>query len=178
MIFMKDGWQETIWGTLGRLGLVLLVLIVLLLLSALPFNVGYAVDIRPSFVLLAIYYWAVTRPETLNLPAVFFLGLFYDLFAGYPLGVQALTLVLVHWGVSTQRRFLVAQPFRTLWWVAGAIVFLTGLLQWLIFSAFYAAFVPLLPVFAAAAMTAAVFPLAALPLSWVNKVLADRARPV
>jgi rod shape-determining protein MreD len=97
MIFMKDGWQETIWGTLGRLGLVLLVLLVLLLLSALPFNVGYAVDVRPVFILLAIYYWAVTRPETLNLPAVFFLGIFYDLLAGYPLGVEALTLVLVHW---------------------------------------------------------------------------------
>jgi predicted RND superfamily exporter protein len=52
------------------------------------------------------------------------------------------------------------------------------LLQWLIFSAFYAAFVPLMPVLVSAAVTFAVFPLVALSLSWINKVLADRARPV
>lgn len=161
-------------GVIGRLGLVLLVLFVLLTLSAFPFQAGNLGMVRPVFILIAIYYWSITRPDLLPPLAAFVTGLIFDLLCGYPLGMTALVLVTVQWTIRLQRKFLSGQAFRVIWAGMGVVALAAGLLQWLLFSIFYGDIVPLLPVLVSVLVTTAVFPIVVLPLAKFNKMLADR----
>ena len=63
----------------------------LLTLSAFPFPAGSLGTVRPVFILIAVYYWSVTRPDMLPFIAAFFTGLIFDLVCGYPTDMTALT---------------------------------------------------------------------------------------
>ena len=92
-----DGWQESAFGSLGRFLLTFLAVFLLIVLSIFPFSLGHFGEIRPSFLLMAIYYWAIMRPSTLSPLATFIVGIAFDLMAGFPLGLNALTLVVAQW---------------------------------------------------------------------------------
>ena len=47
-----DGWQESLFGALGRFLLTFLAIFLLLVLSTFPFSIGHVGEIRPSFLLL------------------------------------------------------------------------------------------------------------------------------
>ncbi len=174
MTIKKEQWQEVMLGVIGRLGLTLLVLFLLLTLSAFPFHAGSLGMIRPVFILIAIYYWSITRPDMLPPLATFVTGIVFDLLCGYPLGMTALTLVAVQWAMRLQRKFLSGQPFRVIWAGMGLVALGAGFVQWLLFSIFYGDIVPLLPVLASVIVTVAVFPLFVPLLAKFNKMLADR----
>src|ERR1700722_8544752 len=112
MAFKTDeGWEESILSMLWRWAVTLAVIVVLIGLSVFPFRIGVLGEIRPSFMIMAVYYWAVMRPQAMTPPAVFLMGILFDEVAKYPLGLTALTLVLVQWITGTQRKFLLGQPF-------------------------------------------------------------------
>jgi rod shape-determining protein MreD len=175
MAIEKQNWRDVMLGVLGRLGIIVLVLFVLLTLSAFPIQAGNLGAVRPVFILIAIYYWAITRPDMLPPLGVFATGIVFDLVCGYPLGMTALTLLVVQWVIRLQRKFLSGQPFRVIWAGMAVVALAAGLAQWLLFSLFYLSIVPPLPVLISAAVTAAVFPLVVLPLAKLNKVLAEKA---
>jgi rod shape-determining protein MreD len=173
MVLKKVTWRETLVNAFWRIGLISFIVFVLLVLGAFPLSLGGLGDVRPFFVLIAVYYWAMTRPQTLPMIALFLIGIFYDLIAGYPLGITALILLAAHWIVRYQRRFLLGQSFRVVW--AGMAIVVAGatFLQWVIFSVFLGGIIPPLPVLTSALMTAAFFPLLVPLLSRINKLLAE-----
>lgn len=174
MAIKKEHWQEVALSVLGRLGLTLLVVFVLLTLSAFPFQAGSLGTVRPVFILIAVYYWAITRRDMLPPLAAFATGLVFDLVCGYPLGLTALTLVAVQWIIGVQRKFLSGQVFRVLWAGMAVVSLGAGLLQWILFSLFYGAVVPLVPVLVSIIVTAAVFPIFVPVLARLNRLLAER----
>ncbi|HZS84053.1 MAG TPA: rod shape-determining protein MreD [Stellaceae bacterium] len=101
----------------------------LLIAAVLPFRVPDYATVTPLFVLAAIYYWTIYRPELLPPLAVFVSGLTLDLLTGAPLGVSSLLLLLARTLVLTQRRFFVDRLFPFVWGgftllAAAAIAFL------------------------------------------------------
>lgn len=174
MAIRKERWQDVMLSVLGRLGVTLLVLFVLLTLSAFPFHAGSLGAIRPMFILIAIYYWSITRPDMLSPLATFATGLIFDLLCGYPLGMTALVLIAVQWIIRVQRKFLSGQAFRVLWAGMAVVALGAGLLQWLLFSLFTGALVPLAPVLISIFVTAAIFPIFVAGLARLNNLLADR----
>lgn len=171
----KQEAREYIVAGLGRAGITILCVMVLLLLSAFPFYLVGIGDLRPAFLLMAVYYWAITAPDTLRPLAAFAAGLLLDLIAGYPLGVTALVLVAAQWALRAQRKFMMNQPFRVLWACFALVAFLASLFQWLVFSGFDGAFLPLKPIFASMLLSVLLFPLFAPLFARVNKILADDA---
>lgn len=174
MRIQKERWQDVMLSVLGRLGVILLVLFILLTLSAFPFQFGSLSAVRPMFILIAIYYWSITRPGMLPPLAAFVTGLIFDLLCGYPFGITALILVAVQWIIRVQRKFLSGQMFRVLWAGMALVSLGAGLLQWVFFSIFYGALVPLTPVLISILITVAVFPIFVPGLAKLNKLLADR----
>jgi len=103
----------------------------LLLVSAVPVPIpGYRV-VAPSLLLMAVYHWTIYRPTLLPPPAVFLLGLGYDILAGTPFGLSALTLLLVHTLVTTQRRFFLGKVFPIVWWGFALVAVATFLFLWI-----------------------------------------------
>lgn len=171
----NDEWRETLISALGRIGLLLLVMMVLLLISVFPLPFGAFGEIRPAFILMAIYYWAITRPGIFTLGRAFVLGIVFDLLAGYPLGMNAALFVLVHWLISIQRKFLLGQSFRVLWAGFVVTVLAVTVLQLVLFSAFNMSLMPPRAALLSALFTCLLFPVAAPVLSVFGRWISARA---
>lgn len=71
--------------------------------------------VAPAFPVMAVYCWAIWRPQLLPYTAVFAVGIFEDLIRGTPLGTGALALLAVQGFVAAQRRLLRTRSFEVLW---------------------------------------------------------------
>jgi rod shape-determining protein MreD len=171
-----DTWQESTLDIFRRWGMTLLIVSVLLLVSTFPFTLAGLGEIRPSFLLIAVYYWAVVRPATLPPYGVFFVGLAFDLIADYPFGLTALTLVVAQWLTKSQRKFLLGQSFIVMWMGFTLVAGGAALLQWGVFSLFDWRLLAIEPCLVSALLTTVFFPLAVPVLSGFGTHLNGREK--
>ncbi|QQG36043.1 MAG: rod shape-determining protein MreD [Micavibrio aeruginosavorus] len=111
---------------------VLLGLLFLLNLTALP--IPHAGVIKPDFVLMAVYYWAIFRPRLIPTWLCFGAGILLDVLSLTPPGLQAFILVLAQSLVRDQRKFLMAQPYISLWAIFGFVAMMAAGIQWGLFG--------------------------------------------
>jgi rod shape-determining protein MreD len=77
---------------------------------------------EPVFALAPAFAWAVIRPSVLAPFGVLLLGLFLDLFWGGPLGLWALSLLLVYAMALAMRSMMSGQSRIMMWaWFASAV---------------------------------------------------------
>ena len=167
-------WDESFLVTLGRIGWMLLGVLTLLLLSAFPFEFAHLGAVRPAFMLMAVYYWTILRSPAPPAPAVFIVGLLLDFIAAYPLGMNALVLVAVQWSIKAQRKFLLGQSFAVIWAGFFLVALAAGGVEWLLFSLFNLALVPLQPVLLSIILSTLLFPVMAWPLSALHRATTER----
>lgn len=125
------------WNKLDQAGrnlAPLSVTLMLVLTGMVPSYLPNYDRVAPSLALMAVYYWAIHRPDLLRPSAAFAVGLLQDLLSGAPLGMNALVFVLIHQGVVRQRRFFLANSFLLLWWGFALIVLGAMFIQWIAYS--------------------------------------------
>lgn len=170
----QDDFRQSFVDSIGRIGLTLLIVSVLVVLSVLPLGLkGYG-DIRPAFVLMAVYYWAIYRPYMLSPLGTFITGLVLDLITGTPLGLQALVLMAVRLITATQQKFMLSQRFGVMWACFGLVAVASGLTQWLIFGLVNWQLTDLKPVLVSALISTLLFPVIAVPLYMINRAMDNR----
>jgi rod shape-determining protein MreD len=168
------GLEESFASAFRRTAIVAVQIAALMLLSAFPFNFWHMASVRPAFLLMAVYHWAVFRPQTLSPLAAFVAGILLDLLTAGPLGLNGLTLVSVQWFTKTQRRFLIGQSFLVLWLCFFLIALGAYTFQWAMFSLFSLALSPVRPMLAGAVITGLFFPPMAGLMNAFNKKLSGR----
>lgn len=158
--------RPTVWqrvDTLVRHQLPVLLTLLLLLISVVPTHVPGLVRIGPMLPLISVYFWAVHRPDLMGYGTVFAIGLLEDVVGGTPLGVGALSLLLVQGLVVSQYKFFYGKAFAVTWWafilVAGGAV----LVKWLCVSAIYGDVLDGEAALMAYLMTVAFYP----PVAWL-----------
>jgi len=106
----------------------------LAVLSVVPIGIPGYWAVVPAYTAMAAFYWAVFRPDLQPAPALFAIGVLQDILAGTPVGLTALTLLLVHALSISQRRAFLGKPF-VLAWLGFALIQApaTGL-AWLVAS--------------------------------------------
>lgn len=159
---------------LGRLGTVVGIIFILLVLSAFPVPFLGLGEICPVFLLIAVYYWAIFKPQLLPPAGAFIAGLLLDLLSAYPVGMNAFLFVLVQWMAARQRKFLLSQNFMVIWSSFTLVAFIFSVVRWMAFSLFELHLMPIKPVVIGALMTAVVYPLVVMPLFGVNRRLDRR----
>ena len=131
--------------------------VMLLVLSVAPLPIpGYA-QVVPAFGVMAVYYWAIHRPDLLPAIAVFALGLLEDILTGAPTGVNALVLVLVYGVMRNQRRPFLGKPFLVMWFGFLFVAPSAALAHWLLYSMVAGHLVPFRPALVALALTLALY---------------------
>jgi rod shape-determining protein MreD len=128
--------QESIIAMLWRLTLLSLQLALLILVSSFPIGIPHFASVRPALLPIAVYDWAIFAPLRLPPLAAFLAGFVMDLLSAGPLGLNALTMLLVQRLTLRQRKFLSGQPFVVIWlgfFLVSSTVFL---IQWATFSMF------------------------------------------
>lgn len=168
-------------GILGRLDhlaralIPILSLVVLAFLGAIPLRLPDVDLLTPAWTLMALYYWAIYRPELTPAPAVFLVGLLQDLMAGGHLGLSAFTLLVVYGLVVSQRRFLHGKSFGVNWWGFMLVAAGAAFLKWI--AASILAGWPIDPrsqIFAVL-LTIALYPPVVLLLSQIHKAAPPQA---
>lgn len=132
--------RPTFWTRLDNLarrltpfGLTILLVIV----SQIPLHLPGVARVAPMLPLIAIYHWAIHRPELMPPYVVFVIGLLVDLLAGAPIGVNAVVMLAVYGVIYSQRRFFIGKTFPVSW--LGFLLVSAGaaILTWILVSAFY-----------------------------------------
>jgi rod shape-determining protein MreD len=173
---MISDWQEHALKAAARWGLALTVLLVLIFLNTVPLRIAHLGDVRPAFMLMAVYYWAILRPTTPL--AVFALGLVLDLLSAWPFGMNALVLVSAQALTAHNRKFLLGQSFLVIWAGFALVAFGAGAVEWALFSLFGLDFMPVKSALVSAILSALLFPLSVLPLAAVYKILEGKSATV
>ena len=168
---------ETLNWTL-RLLLAQTVVLLILAFSVINYSIPLTGEVRPHFLLAAVFYWAVYRPTLLPPWYVFVLGLLMDTLSGLPLGLNALILVAVHWVVRMQRLYLMGQSFLGLWIGFALTCFLSASAQWSLYALISRTLVPVGPSLASAGLTILLFPLISLLLILVHRILPVASKPL
>lgn len=111
-----------------------LMMVALVFLGQLPFSPSGDASATPYFVLMAVYYWGLHRPDLLPAVAVFVVGLMQDALEFEPFGVNAFVLVSAYWLVVSQQRHFRGRPFLVVWGGFAGVAFLAGMLHWILVS--------------------------------------------
>ena len=111
-------------------------MLLLVLISAVPLGIpGYA-QVSPDFTLMAVFYWAVYRPDLTPPSVIFLTGLVEDLLHGFPLGLTAIIFLAVYGVTTTQRQTFLTKPFFIAWGGFVIISFGAFLVDWTLMSIF------------------------------------------
>jgi len=154
---MEIGWVEK--SALGIKSATPIISVFLLVVaSVLPWHLPGLAPITPAFSLIAIYFWAIYRPDKLPYAATFFAGILQDILSGGPLGMTALVMLLLHGIVSTQRNFLQGKPFYVVWWGFSLLVPLVTLIGWGVASLYFGLVVPIVPLVMHVILTLLLYP--------------------
>ncbi|MBM84612.1 MAG: rod shape-determining protein MreD [Rhodospirillaceae bacterium] len=148
-----DLWARAIMPTITTL--------LLALLDVIPIGVPAISDVSPLFTMMAIFYWAVYRPDLVPPFVVFLIGLLQDILLGNPTGLFALVLLGVLGATLSQRMAFVGKPFVFAWLgfaVISAAAFFT---MWLLTCVLTTQIVLTTDVFFQYGLTTCCFPVAA-----------------
>ncbi|MDH5556332.1 MAG: rod shape-determining protein MreD [Alphaproteobacteria bacterium] len=158
--------------TVARNAAPTLLLLFLVILGQLPFSLPGDSAVTPYFVLMAVFYWGLHRPDLLPAAVVFVVGLLQDALEGEPFGVNAFVLIAVYWFVSSQQRHFGERPFLVLWLIFGLIGLAAETLRWLLVAVLTTTMLTPWSVAFEYLMTVALYPLLTIAFA-----LAQRALP-
>jgi rod shape-determining protein MreD len=127
--------------------------------------------VAPAFAVMAVYCWAIWRPQYLPYTGVFLAGVFEDLIRGTPLGTTALALLAVQGFVWAQRRLLSSRSFNVLWMGFAVTSLIAAVVTWGAVSFAYRMALAPWPGGMQYLLTVAAFPVLALPLLRIERGL-------
>lgn len=154
------------WGKIDRGARAfspLIVALLLVIVSMVPFHLNNFGAIMPSVGLMAVFYWAVYRPDLFGPGAAACLGLLQDVLSGVPLGLNALLYVAAYGTVVTQRQLFLAHSFFVLWWGYAFLMLLAAGFGWVTHCCLLGRLIPFDPALFQALAGMALFP----PVVWI-----------
>jgi rod shape-determining protein MreD len=164
-----------------RLSLAQGVIFLFLILSVVSLSLPHAGDLKPFFLLIAVYYWGIYRPTVMPIPYTFVLGLLLDFLGELHPGTMGLILVLLQIIVRRSRVFLMGQPYIMVWLGFAVLCILYSILLWVILSLSNFSIFPLSTLFQvliAAGLTILIFPIGSLLLQSIHRLLPETYNPV
>ncbi len=145
-----------------RHALPFIVTLFLILVVSTPMRLPGFASIAPQLPLIAVYYWAIYRPDLLRPWAAFGLGAIADMIAGTPLGVSSLVFLAIQAVADSQRRILGRSFLMAMWGftltAAGAMV-----VEWIMSSVVLVTVLPVKALVFQYVMTLIFYPL----LAWI-----------
>ncbi len=173
MASRKDDWHEEKAPLIDNIGKYIVffgILFFLMILSIIPLHFGILNDMRPPFMLMAIYYWAIYRPQVMSTIMVFCFGLALDLLLHTPFGLTAAIFVLALFVTKAQRRFLNGQSFIMVWWGYCLVSSGAAFLHWAAFSILYFELMPYENSIASTLLGICLFPFIMRPMHLSNSM--------
>lgn len=106
--------------------------LLLVLMSALPAALPAFREAGPSWVLIAVFYWSVYRPDLMPVQAAFVLGLLQDFLLGTPPGLSALIYVAIRGCAGIVARHATGRSFLKAWMLFTAAATIAAIVRHLL----------------------------------------------
>jgi rod shape-determining protein MreD len=148
-----------------------LLLLILIFIGQLPFSLTGHATATPFFVLMAVYYWGLHRPDLLPAVMVFLAGLLQDALEGEPFGVNAFVLIAVYWLTVSQQRHFREQPFLIVWLGFMGVGLMAQVMRWILVSLMQGAAVTPWTVTLEYALTIAFYPVLTVAFALAHRTL-------
>ena len=132
--------------------------------------------ILPAVTFACVFFWSLLRPGAMPPPVVFVVGLLFDLLGYLPLGVGALTLLIVHGLVVHWRQILMRQGFVAAWLTFAGFAAGAAVLGWVATALLMFRLLPVDPVLFETVLAAALYPALAILFVCVDRTAADPER--
>ncbi len=132
MIDRNSAWYKI--DFVARRATPFLLTMMLVIIAQAPLKVSGVAPVTLSVGLISVYYWALHRPSMLPVTAVFCTGLLQDILAFTPMGLGALSLVIVYGVMVSQRRLFHGKSFVFVWWGFAMTAVAVGIMRWLLVS--------------------------------------------
>lgn len=155
---------------MARIALLMLLGLLAIYAEAAPLGIGATSRPSPDLLLCLVGYWALRRPGSTPIVAVFALGLARDLLTDVPVGAGALTLVIVAELLKTWRLPIARAVFPLEWATIAMAALCSALLQWVLVVITLAQPPYLMALFHQSLYTAAVYPIIVVFLRWGLRV--------
>jgi rod shape-determining protein MreD len=133
---------------------------------------GYGA-VAPDLALMAVFYWAIYRPDLFPAAVAFAVGLVQDALTGTPVGLNALVLLAAYGAIVTQRRFFQNKSFLVVWWAFSLVGLCAALLGWALMSILAVRFVQPMPALFSGLVTVGLYPF----VGWLNARLHHAVLP-
>jgi rod shape-determining protein MreD len=147
--------------------------IILMLLAELPFGFAAQTTLLPALTFGCVWFWSLYRPSAMPPLLVFGIGLLLDLLGYLPLGVGVLTLLCVHGAAIRLQWSLTPQRFTLVWLVYVPVAVAAAAITWALTALLTFRLIPIGPAVFLAALSAALYPVLAIPLASAHRGVAD-----
>lgn len=174
---MNDLFSSENFSWFGRLALAQSFIFFLFLLGLISYSFSIEDVIRPYFIIICIYFWAIYRPSLLSPAYVFALGLLYDFILNYPVGLHAVLFIAAQWIIRDQRLFFLGQPYIIVWMGFGFTCLGVMGLEWLFFSLVSDGVISLHSIFYGVIISTIIFPLVTLLFNVIYRILPPTQQP-
>lgn len=162
-------------GRIVLMTLPFLVGVFCVLLSFVPFGMVFGTSAVPAFGLMAVYYWAVTRPEVFPPYAILAVGLLFDLLSAGPIGLWALVYIVVYGVVVSQQMLFFGRTFFVFWIGFVGACSVAGVVAWAVGSLYFTRFLSPAPIMTQLVITIIFYPPFATFFGWVQGRLSLQA---
>ncbi len=160
----------------ARRSLVFASALLALLFDLLPLPNAAPYAVAPLSTLAVLYHWTVHRPDLIGPGAAFLLGLLRDLAGGLPAGLHALVFLLVPAFLRKVPRGSLQRSLPMCWLFLLPIVIAAGAVRWSLAALLWWQPAPARPFVLEALLTWAFYPVIALLLAPVGRLLPKAAR--
>lgn len=138
--------------------------------EAAPLGLGPTAPPSPDVLLCVVIYWAIRRPRSTPMLAVFALGLCRDFLTDVPLGAGALALVIVTEIVKSQRRAIGRAGFLGEWISLAVAALFVSAVQWILVIVTFAQPPYLMDVLHQCLYTAMIYPILAAIFRFILRI--------
>lgn len=136
-----------------------LLAVVMVFVTSIPLSLPGVSYFVPMVDIMFVYYWCVYRPHVAPAWFLFVIGILRDSIAGAPLGIHALTNLLVRALVIFRRDAYFKQPFVILWQGFAMFAAVALLCKWVLFSFVYGNFLSVNMAFMQLLLSISIYPL-------------------
>lgn len=133
------------------------------IISAAPAGLPEFSSITPLFGLGVIFFWVLVRPSLMPPAAVFSIGILQDALSGGPIGLWALTFLIVQLLTITQRAILLSNVFGRGWVGFALVTLAAAIFAWLAACIFYSALLSPVQLLVQSLLTISIYPV----IAWI-----------
>jgi rod shape-determining protein MreD len=129
----------------------------------------------PAVDLMMIYYWSLYKPQVMPNWFIFSIGLMKDILSGSPLGVNALSYILLR-GLAMYKEKYLKKTFTGLWQGFAVFAAIVMIFKWLVFSFVFEEIMAINTVLMQFLLSVLIYPLFHSLFNGINVIL-PRSRP-